>query len=560
MKKRLIPVAVAIVLIVVVLGITALSRVLDKYSYSKERADLNSYFGVSGEEDTAIILNDELIETKAIYRDGQCYFSIDFVNEQLNDHFYYDMTEGLVLFTNDYDKVMTQVGSTDFTVSDSFTSESYVLSIPVGKTVYLSADFLRNFCNFAYEYFPDPNRVVLSTSWGVDTYAQIKKDTQIRVLGGIKSEILADVEKGAKVEILQEMETWSEVKTSDGMIGYVENKRLENQEEVTAVPVNDVPVPEYASIKHEGKICLVWNQVTNTTANGNAAGFLESTQGINVISPTWFSLSDEEGNFTSLADAAYVQDMHTRGIQVWAAIDNFNNDPKLPTAQVVNVTSHRTKLINDLIDTVLSYGIDGINVDFEAMTSEASDGYIQFLRELSIECRKHGIVLSVDNSNLVSYDRAKQGEVVDYVIIMGYDEHAVAADGPGPTASIEFVRKGIERTLDVVPAEKVINGIPFYSRVWTTTGDIGNTAYTMGGIQNYLSENNIQTQWDDTVCQYTAQYEMDGIGYVLWMEDKESLTVKLSVMSQYPLAGVACWRLGQETPDVWEPINDYLQQ
>ena len=560
MKKRLIPVAVAIVLIVVVLGITALSRVLDKYSYSKERADLNSYFGVSGEEDTAIILNDDLIETKAIYRDGQCYFSIDFVNEQLNDHFYYDMTEGLVLFTNDYDKVMTQVGSTDFTVSDSFTSESYVLSIPVGKTVYLSADFLRNFCNFAYEYFPDPNRVVLSTSWGVDTYAQIKKDTQIRVLGGIKSEILADVEKGAKVEILQEMETWSEVKTSDGMIGYVENKRLENQEEVTAVPVNDVPVPEYASIKHEGKICLVWNQVTNTTANGNAAGFLESTQGINVISPTWFSLSDEEGNFTSLADAAYVQDMHTRGIQVWAAIDNFNNDPKLPTAQVVNVTSHRTKLINDLIDTVLSYGIDGINVDFEAMTSEASDGYIQFLRELSIECRKHGIVLSVDNSNLVSYDRAKQGEVVDYVIIMGYDEHAVAADGPGPTASIEFVRKGIERTLDVVPAEKVINGIPFYSRVWTTTGDIGNTAYTMGGIQNYLSENNIQTQWDDTVCQYTAQYEMDGIGYVLWMEDKESLTVKLSVMSQYPLAGVACWRLGQETPDVWEPINAYLQQ
>lgn len=560
MKKRLIPVAIAIVLIVVVLGIGVLSNVLDKYSYSKERADLNSYFGVSGGEDAAIILNDELIGTKAIYRDGQCYFPIDFVNEQLNDHFYYDMTEKLVLFTNDYDKVMTQVGSTDFTVSDSFTSESYVLSIPVNDTVYLSADFLRNFCNFAYEYFPDPNRIVLTTSWGVDTYAQIKKDTQVRVLGGIKTEILVDVEKGAKVEILQEMETWSEVKTSDGIIGYVENKRLENQEEVTAVPVNDVPVPEYASIKHEGKICLVWNQVTNTTANGNAAGLLESTQGINVISPTWFSLVDVEGNFTSLADAAYVQDMHARGIQVWAAIDNFNNDPMLPTAEVVNVTSHRTKLINDLINTVLSYGIDGINVDFEDMTPKAADGYIEFLRELSIECRKHGIVLSVDNGSLVSYDRAKQGEVVDYVIIMGYDEHSIVADGPGSTASIEFVRKGIERTLEAVPAEKVINGIPFYARVWTTTGEIGNTAYTMGGLQSYLAENNVQTQWDDTVCQYTAQFEKDGIGYAVWVEDKESLTVKLSVMSQYQLAGVACWRLGQETADVWEPINAYLQQ
>ena len=560
MKKRLIPVAVAVVLIVIVLGIGLLSSVLEKYSYSKERADLNSYFGVSGGEDVAIILNDELSETKAIYRDGQCYFSIDFVNEQINDHFYYDMKESLVLFTNDYDKVMTQVGSTDFTVSDTFTSESYVLTIKVNDTVYLSADFLKNFCNFAYEYFPDPNRIVLTTSWDVDTYAQVKKDTQIRVLGGIKSEILADVEKGTKVEVLQEMETWSEVKTLDGVIGYIENKHLENQEEVTAVPVTDVPIPEYASIKHEGKICLVWNQVTNTTANGNAAGLLESTQGINVISPTWFSLVDEEGNFTSLADAAYVQDMHARGIQVWAAVDNFNNDPMLRTAEVVNVTSHRTKLINDLINTVLSYGIDGINVDFEAVPEKAADGYIQFLRELSIECRKHGIVLSVDNSSLVSYDRAKQGEVVDYVIIMGYDEHAVAADGPGSVASIEFVRKGIERTLEVVPEEKVINGIPFYTRVWTTTGDIGNDAYTMGGIQNYLAEHGIQTQWDDTVCQYTAQYEIDGTGYALWVEDKESLTVKLSVMSQYQLAGVACWRLGQETPDVWESINAYLQQ
>lgn len=566
MKKKLIPAAVAVGLIVIVIAIGVLLKLLDKYSYSHEKADLYSYFGITGGEDAAIVLNDEIVETKAVFKDGQCYFPIDFVNENINNHFYYDMTEGLVLFTTDCDKAVTQVGSTDYSMSETFSSESYVLTLLSGNTVYLSADFLRKFCNFSYTYFEEPNRVVLSTAWESERHAQIQKDTQVRILGGIKSEILTEVAKGTDVKILETMDAWSKIKTADGYIGYVENKRLGNEAQITPEAVNDVPVPQYASIKREGKVCLVWNMVTNETANRMAGELLAPARGVNVISPTWFALSDSAGNFSSLADAAYVQDMHSRGIEVWAQVADFPTNPEdirlseEEIGQVLNITSRRNNLITQLVGTVLSYDIDGINIDFENISQEAAAGYIQFLRELSIECRKNGIVLSADNGYLVNYDRAKQAEVVDYVIIMGYDEYVSAADGPGPSASIDFVKRGIEKTLALVPKDKVINGIPFYTRLWTTTGDIGNKAYGMQEIDNFLMENGVELEWDETTCQYHADFNINETGYSVWVEEKDSLTVKLNVMAQYQLAGVACWRLGQEKADVWEPIALYLQQ
>lgn len=560
MKKKLIPVVVAAALIVLILLFSLLSGLLEKFSYSKERADLNEYFGIAGGEETAIILNNEIMETNALYRDGQCYLSIDFVNNYINNHFYYDNTENLVLFTTDYDKVKTQVGSTDYTLSDTFSSETYVLTLAANDTAYLAADFLKKFCDYTYEYYENPNRVVITTIWEPETHAEIKKDTQVRKLGGVKSEILTDAAKGDDVKILEEMETWSKIQTGDGYIGYVENKRLGSKNEITLPEgaATDISTPTYPSIQRDGKICLVWNLVTNTTANGLAEGLLTDTKGVNVISPTWFALSDNAGNFTSLADASYVQAMHNRGLEVWALIDNFTND--VNTAEVLNVTSHRENLINQLMNMVAVYGIDGINVDFENVTQEAADGYIEFLRELSIVCRKNGIVLSADNSYLVNYDRAKQGEVVDYVIIMGYDEHVASSDGPGSAASIDFVKKGIEKTTALVPEEKVINGIPFYTRLWTTTGDIKNTAYGMQDMENYLSANGIESVWDETTCQYVADFTLDGVGYAVWLEEKESLAVKLNVMNQYNLAGVAAWRLGQEKADVWDEIYQYAAQ
>ena len=559
MKKKYIPVLVAVALIVVVALIGLSTGLLEKYSYSQERADLNTYFNVAGGEETAIIFNDTLIETDALYRDDHVYFPLAFVDENLNNHFYYDMSQQQLLFTTDTAILSTAIGSTDYNFGTEFASESYALTVAMNDTLYLADEFVKKFSNFSYQFFAEPNRVIIDTVWEEERHALVKKDTQVRVLGGVKSEILADLSKGDDVRLVDEMETWSLVTTYDGISGYVENKRLEETDPVTPTPVTDYVAPAYAPLQRDGKICLVWNMVTNMDANSLAEGLLQNTQGVNVISPTWFSLIDDYGNFSSLADAGYVTAMHNRGIQVWALLDNFTNK-EVSTANVVNNTTSRRNLIDQLIRTVQQYQIDGINVDFEAVSAEAAPGYIQFLRELYIECHKNGIILSADNGYLLNYDRGKQGEVVDYVIIMGYDEHVAAADGVGSNASIDFVQSGIEKTVSQVPAEKVINAIPFYTRLWKTTGDIGQVAYGMNEIENFLNNNGVTTIWDDGTCQYTAQFSVDGTDYAVWLEESESIAVKLSVMEKYNLAGVAGWRLGQEKSDIWNEIAAYLQQ
>ena len=370
---------------------------------------------------------------------------------------------------------------------------------------------------------------------------------------------MADLQKGDDVRLVEEMDTWSLVTTYDGISGYVENKRIEETDPVTPAPVTDYVAPAYAPLQRDGKICLVWNMVTNKDANAYAQGLLDSTQGVNVISPTWFALSDDYGDFSSLADAGYVSAMHNRGIQVWALLDNFTNK-EVSTADVVNNTTSRRNLINGLISTALEYNLDGINVDFESVSADAAKGYIQFLRELYIECHKNGIILSADNGYLLNYDRGRQGEAVDYVIIMGYDEHVAAADGVGSNASIDFVQSGIEKTVSQVPSAKVINAIPFYTRLWTTNGEIGQVAYGMNEIENFLNANGATTVWDDAACQYKAQFSVDGTNYEVWLEESESIAVKLNIMSQYDLAGIAGWRLGQEKADIWNEIAAYLQQ
>ncbi|MCI5958724.1 MAG: glycosyl hydrolase family 18 protein [Lachnospiraceae bacterium] len=559
MKKNHVPVLVAVALIVVVVLIGVSTGLLEKYSYSNERADLNAYFNVSGGEETAIIYNDTRIEEDAIYRDGHVYFPFSFVDQNLNNHFYYDMSEQQLLFTTDSALLSTAIGSTDYTFGGEFVSEAYALTLAANDTVYLADEFIKRFSNFSCQYFGEPNRVLIDTVWDEERHATVKKDTQVRVLGGVKSEILADLQKGDDVRLVEEMDTWSLVTTYDGISGYVENKRIEETDPVTPAPVTDYVAPAYAPLQRDGKICLVWNMVTNKDANAYAQGLLDSTQGVNVISPTWFALSDDYGDFSSLADAGYVSAMHNRGIQVWALLDNFTNK-EVSTADVVNNTTSRRNLINGLISTALEYNLDGINVDFESVSADAAKGYIQFLRELYIECHKNGIILSADNGYLLNYDRGRQGEAVDYVIIMGYDEHVAAADGVGSNASIDFVQSGIEKTVSQVPSAKVINAIPFYTRLWTTNGEIGQVAYGMNEIENFLNANGATTVWDDAACQYKAQFSVDGTNYEVWLEESESIAVKLNIMSQYDLAGIAGWRLGQEKADIWNEIAAYLQQ
>ena len=562
MKKRLIPVVVAFVLIIIVLVAGYKTGLLERYTYSNEMADLNEYFEIYSADAVPIVLQDERIADQAIVADGVYYLPLDTVLTYFNDTFYYDSAEQLLLYATPTDIVRTAVGTTTYTENGTETDAGYVVALNRDDKAYVALDFVRKYTNFSWEAFENPQRLQIYTEWVSVKTATIKKDTKVRYQGGIKSSILTSVEKGDKVTVLETMEKWSKVKTQDAIIGYVENKRLSDAKDTEQTPVTDVVAPEYTSISREGKVNLVWHMVTNATANAKVDQLLATSKNVNVISPTWFALADNQGNLSSLADADYVNKMHAQGIQVWALVKNFDLNTEVNTTEVLSRTSSRTNLISQIISGVKAYGIDGVNLDFELVPEEAGPAYVEFIRELSVSCRKEGIVFSIDNfppgGYNAYYDLETQGKVADYVIIMGYNEHWVGGPEYGPVASIDFVEKGITDTIASVPAEKVINALPFYSILWTLSEPTGSEAYTMTNQAEWVAQTGGQVQWDDTACQNHAAVTQNGVNYEIWLEDAQSIGVKLNVMKKYNLAGVAAWRLGQETPDIWDVITEYL--
>ena len=545
--KKAVPMIIAIGLILLIVSGAVGFRLVQKYLPTKEQADLMTLYQTKGNE-TAVFFNYELEDVKGIYENGQTYLPISWINENINKRFYWDSTEQLLVYT-----LPNQIVYAD---KDTKGSNDMPLLLVREDDIYLTLGLVANYTDVQILAFDlEQTKRIYITDWGNRETAVVKKDGHIRVKGGIKSPVITDVTKDSQVTVLETMETWSKVWTADGHIGYLENKKLTDIQE-TAV-LSEKPPVVYEGTNLGEKVVLGWHQVTNMDANQYLDQILENTQGLNVISPTWFALTDNEGGYRSLASQAYVQRAHEKGLQVWALVDNFSSD--VQSEILLSSTSTRRKLINSLMAEAETYDLDGFNMDFEGLKPEAGPHYIQFLRELSISCREKGLILSVDNYVPAEYnqfyDRKEQGIVTDYVIIMGYDEHYVGSEA-GSVASLPYVKDGIERTLEDVPPEKVINAIPFYTRIWTENRD-GLTSEAMGisKAKNWVKENNVELYWQQELGQsYGELNHDDGVSYI-WMEDEQSLKLKMDLIKEHDLAGVACWKLGLEDAVVWESIG-----
>lgn len=561
--NKFLPVLVAVALIIVIGGAALGSVFLSKYSYSEEKMNLQEYYGLTKADEVAIVLGNEQIETKAKLYQGTYYLDFDAVQSLLNARFYHDVTEGLLLYTTPTDIIRTVIGKEDYTVGEETIETAYIPAFYEGDVLYVALDYVRNYTCFSYETYTEPNRMQLTTQWPQTTTAVVKKDTQIRYRGGVKSEILREVGKTETVTILEKMDNWTKVKTQDAFIGYVPNKVLKDEETLTPEAEQNYIEPEYTSLTRDYKINLGWHQVMSEAANDTLSSVVKENSGLNVISPTWFSLKSTDGDIRCIATQDYVDKAHNMGLEVWALVDNF--DKEVSTFETLSKTSSRTNLIKNLMTQVLKYGMDGINVDFEDVSYDAGEPFVQFLRELSIECRKEGVVLSVDNyvprESTAHYNRKEQGIVADYVIIMGYDEHWGGGGVAGSVASLGFVEDGIVQTLEDVPANKVVNALPFYTRVWKTNGDkVTSEALDMVTAQNFIKNNGLSMAWSDAEGQNYGEIQKGDTLYQIWMEDKDSMEAKLAVMKKYNIGGVAAWKLGYETPDIWEVIGTFLKE
>lgn len=562
--KKIIPAIVAIALILVVLGVSFGAKVIERFSYSKEEQDMVEYYGLTEAADdaAAIVLQNELIDTRAKLIDGLCYLELEAVQSLLNSRFYYDRNEGLLLYTTPTEKIRSVVGTKEYDVDGQESSVGYTIAIADGESLYIALDYVKQYTNFSYELFTQPNRIQLRTEWGSRESAVINKDTNVRIKGGIKSPILRPVEEGESVVILEEMETWTKVKTTDAMMGYVENKYLADRMTEEEIPVTEYEEPEYTSIQRDYKINLGWHAIYAESGNDTFDSVVNGTGTMNVISPTWFFLDGNEGNIQAIPSHAYVEKAHSRNMEVWALLEDISLESD--TYEVLSYTSRRENLINNLMSYILEYDIDGINVDLEGITYQTGEHFTQFLRELSIACRLNEVVLSVDNyvpreSNSF-YNRKEQGVVADYVIIMGYDEHWGGSGVAGSVASIGYVRDGIEKTLEEVPAEKIINALPFYTRVWKTKdGEVTSEALGMEAAAEFVNKYNVPTVWDEETCQNYGEIEMSGTLYQVWLEDAQSIETKLTVMKNLNVGGVAAWQLGLEDKSIWDVIDAFVK-
>lgn len=558
-KKKAAPVLVVLILIVLVGAAGVVSFLINRYKPGTEYMAGNEYFNLTDENSVALIQNGELLEEQAVLIGGEPYAAYTYVESQLNSCFYWDEeTKGILLTTSG--GVQTLLLG-DAAVAKTPGGQPAVQQESDGK-VYISLDVVKEYTDLDYAYYSDPNRVVIRNEWDGVEQATVQSDTaQVRQKGGIKSLILADVQKGDTLLYLENLDNWCKVMTADGYTGYI---RTEDISEPEAIEARTAKKDSYERITRDHKINLVWHQSTSTESNDAMAEMTAEMTGVNVISPTWFSVTDETGTISSLASADYVKLAHDAGREVWGLIDNFNE--AFDETTDLAYASVRSRIIEQLLAEAASCGMDGINVDFENLKEAGIPHYLQFLRELTSAAHAQNLVVSVDTpvpqAYTMYYQRGEQARFVDYMIVMAYDEHFAGSEEAGSVSSLPFVQQAVEEMTRVMPADQVICGIPFYTRVWTEK--FGQSAITsevlgMDGAKNYAKENQMTETWDASLGQNVATVETSDARYTIWMEDEQSMEEKLKVIQSADLAGVAEWKLGFECADVWSLISKYIE-
>ena len=584
-----------LIFIILILAAAGGFLIWHRYGASNERADREQYYGLDQEDEIAVVVNNEVVRDEAdssaeesetspapgkVY-DGQYYIEYSVVRDRINSRFYWDPNENILLYTLPEGNVAVEVGSNEYTDVAEKKSADYTILKTEGSTAYIALPFIQEYTNMDYEVYDDPVRAVITSEWGEIQTAEIKRDTEVRYQGGVKSPILTEIKKGSKVTVLEDENDWMKVGTEDGFIGYVRTRLLNDIHEETTSREFDEPV--YTNISKDYTINMAWHNVSNSDANGYILQTIAETKGLTTIAPTWFSLADTEGNVTSLADADYVNYAHQSNLEVWAVLRDFHGGINSydETHEVLSYTSKRTRVINQVVAEAIENGIDGINLDFELVSAACGEHYIQFVRELSVRCRQNGLVLSVDNyvpqPYNEHYDIEEQGNVADYVVIMGYDEHTDGSYEAGSVASIGYLENGITDALKSVSADKLIAGVPFFTRLWFETpktedelaqeagteaasypNKVTSSAYGMDEAARVVEDAGVQAQWDSETMQNYAQWEADGGTYKIWLEDNQSLEEKLKVIKSNDLAGVAEWSLGMENSSVWDLILQYV--
>lgn len=485
--------------------------------------------------------------------------SFNDIKDYIDENIFYDSTSQKVIITTETKVIRLKTDKNIGVSNNKVLALNGKVKIIKGA-VYIPIDEFKDIYNIDVKYIKSNNVVVIDELGEKTTIGTSKKDgLVIRKLPSIKEPIVEKTKNGEKVRVFGEVaKKWYKVRTPDGTIGFIQKKYLNSTIQTTE--------PALKTAYHKwkpalGKINLVWEQIEKVTP---AMDNVDKADGLDVVVPTWFEITDANGTIKNKADSAYVRWAKANGYKVWGLVSNgFKTDI---TSKFLENSDTREKIENELVNLAGRYDLDGINLDFEYVSMKDKDLLTQFVRELAPLLREKGLTISMDvtvkvaSVNSMFYDRKALGQAADYIILMSYDEFWSTSPIAGPVAEYSWVDKNILSTLKEVPKEKLIMGIPFYSRQWKeTNGKLGSNSLSMASVQNVIRQNGANVKWDEKSGQNYTEFNKGDSKIKIWVEDTKSLNMKSSLALKYDLAGVAAWRRGYESPSIWSILKRNLK-
>ncbi|GIO94863.1 MULTISPECIES: glycosyl hydrolase family 18 protein [Paenibacillus] len=517
--------------------------------------------------DKPIFVQGELMEHSARGTKADLKLPLPVIQEAVDSNIRYEPDSKSIIITTTESVLRMKIGSREGELNGK------PLTYPVAPElvdgiVYVPMKSLKEHYGIAVHEDGADGAVILMRAGDSIQLAEVapaKPDGTVAMREGMgkKSPIVLDLSAGQRLRIWREEAGWYFVQTDNGYTGYVPVERVAKRD------LKEIPViaqtPSRAEREWRNKsVNLAWEAVYTRNPSPD---HIEPMPGVNVVSPTWFSISDAEGSVKSKASLPYVNWAHKRNMEVWGLLDN-SFDPEL-TTEALSTYERRSRTIGQTLSYAKQYKLDGINIDFENVHTKDKDKVVQFVRELRPFAKDRGLILSIDvtpksNSEMWSLflDRKRLGEAVDYMMVMAYDEHWASSPRAGSVASLPWAEQSVRRIIeeDGVPPSKLVLGVPLYTRVWTEKSDggevkVSSKAIGMETMQTLLKERKLSGTLDSATGQNYVQFKEGGATNRIWMEDGVSLKARVQLAKKLELGGIAAWNRSFAVPEAWKTLN-----
>ena len=528
----------------------------------------NNYIILDNNTTTNLIINNTNVTSnlrnEIIQEDGVIYLSEDDIANFFDKYIYLEEENNKVITT--YNKKIAEVSLEENKINingaDKTTSAS---AIERDGVIYIPISEMTEVYDIEIGNIEETKIITLDSLDKEQRKAIVTSNLAVKSSTNFIARTVDRVKEGEAVVVISTDEEYSRIRTENGKIGYVKTNKLANEYAVRE------DMPEEKQI--EGKINMTWDYYSEVGSAPDRTG--TTIDGVNVVSPSFFYI-DEHGRFTENvgeSGEAYIDWAHENDYKVWPMVSNAPaaNESLEITSEIMNSYENRKELIEQIVDACVAYDLDGINIDFENMKQEDIDLYSRFIIELTPRLNEIGMVVSVDvtapdggETWSMCFDRNVIGDVADYIVFMAYDQNGVSSTTPGTTAGYNWVELNLVKFLQTeeIDPDKLILGIPFYTRIWTEDTDgviVRNSTVNMEDIEDILPDN-VERTWDDELKQYYVEYQEENYTRKMWIEDIESLKAKVSLVNTNNLAGVASWQYGMETEDVWSMLKEELDQ